>query len=220
MEFSLIQKILIWVIPVLLAITLHEAAHAFVANYYGDDTAKSQGRMSLNPFRHIDLVGTIIIPLVLLILSNFKFTLGWAKPVPVLSHRLRKPMPHMALVALAGPGMNFGMAIAWAMLLKILVITNSEISPGLLFMVYMCRIGILINLVLAVLNLLPIPPLDGSRIVAWLMPSNWVEPYYKIEPYGILVLLVLLITGLLGKLILPLVYWGNEFIFMLLGLSG
>ena len=218
MEFSLLQKIVMWAIPVLFAITIHEASHAYVAYYYGDDTAKSKGRMSLNPVKHIELFGTIIVPILLLVLSNYRFTLGWAKPVPVLMHRLRNPFPHMALVAVAGPAANIVMALLWAMVFKITVIMSSDITISVAFTITMARIGILINLVLAVLNLLPIPPLDGSRILAWLMPATWVRTYYKIEPFGIFILLALIILGWLGKIILPPVNFMSDSIYHLFGL--
>lgn len=218
MEFSLLQKILMWAIPVLFAITVHEASHAYVAYYYGDDTAKSKGRMSLNPVKHIELFGTILLPLLLLVLSGFKFTLGWAKPVPVLMHRLRNPFPNMALVAIAGPASNLLMALIWAMILKLLIIMSSEVTVTIALMVTMAKIGIFINLVLAILNLIPIPPLDGSRIIAWLIPLRSVDGYYKLEPFGIFILLALIIMGWLGQIILPPVKFASEIIYQLFGL--
>ena len=184
----LAQTLAIYALPVLFAITLHEAAHGYVARYFGDMTAHAQGRISLNPARHIDIVGTIVVPLVILLVSGGKLLFGWAKPVPVNFSALRKPRRHMALVAAAGPGANLAMALAWALLLKIsLALSGSDFFDA------MSRAGIIVNLVFMFLNLLPILPLDGGRIVASLLPSRAAWRYAKLEPWGIPLLLVLLV---------------------------
>ena len=194
------QTIAIYALPVLFAITLHEAAHGYVARYFGDMTAHAQGRISLNPARHIDIVGTLVVPLVILVLSGGKFLFGWAKPVPVNFSALRKPRRHMAWVAAAGPVANLAMALAWALLLKV-----SLAFEGGDFVVAMSRAGIIVNLVFMFLNLLPILPLDGGRIVASLLPSRAAWQYSKLEPWGIPLLLLLLVTNVLNFVLEPLV---------------
>ena len=200
---QLIQTIAIYSLPVLFAITLHEAAHGYVARHFGDMTAFAQGRISLNPLRHIDIVGTIVVPLVILLLSGGRFLFGWAKPIPVNYSALRKPRQHMALVAAAGPGANLAMAIGWGMLLKVglLLPENSYTEP----MLRMAQAGVLVNLVFMFLNLLPILPLDGGRIVASLLPNRMSWQYLKLEPWGLPLLLVLLATNLLDAVLNPLV---------------
>ncbi len=196
----LVQTVAIYALPVLFAITLHEAAHGYVARYFGDMTAHAQGRISLNPVRHIDIVGTIVVPLAILLLSAGQFLFGWAKPVPVNFSALRKPRRHMAWVAAAGPGANLAMALAWALLLKL-----STVLPGNAFLEAMARAGIIVNLVFMFLNLLPILPLDGGRIVASLLPSRAAWQYSRLEPWGIPLLLLLLVTNVLGFVLGPLV---------------
>jgi Zn-dependent protease len=196
----LAQTLAIYALPVLFAITLHEAAHGYVARYFGDMTAHAQGRISLNPVRHIDIVGTIVVPLAILLLSGGKFLFGWAKPVPVNYSALRKPRRHMAWVAAAGPGANLAMALAWALVLKI-----SLAFSGTEFFEAMAQAGIVVNLVFMALNLLPILPLDGGRIVACLLPSRAAWRYAKLEPWGIPVLLVLLVTNGLSFLLQPII---------------
>lgn len=198
----LAQTVAIYALPVLFAITLHEAAHGYVARYFGDMTAHAQGRISLNPARHIDIVGTIVVPLVILLVSGGKLLFGWAKPVPVNYSALRKPRQHMALVAAAGPLANLAMAFAWALALKL-----STVAPENTFsaaMEAMSRAGIIVNLVFMFLNLLPILPLDGGRIVASLLPSRAAWRYAKLEPWGIpLLLLLLFIPNGLSSLLRP-----------------
>ena len=193
------QTIAIYALPVLFAITLHEAAHGYVARHFGDMTAHAQGRISLNPVRHIDLVGTLVVPLVILWLSGTKFLFGWAKPVPVNYSALRKPRQHMALVAAAGPGANLAMALAWALFLKVAVLLGSE------FFVLMAQAGILVNLIFMFLNLLPILPLDGGRILACLLPSRAAWQYARLEPFGLPLLVLLLLTNVLNVVLGPLV---------------
>lgn len=202
-DFNLWQRILIWAIPVLFAITLHEVAHGWVAYKRGDNTAKMLGRLTLNPIKHIDLFGTIIVPGLLLYLGGFIF--GWAKPVPVNFHNLKKPKQDMALVAIAGPAANFVMACFWAMLAKIVLLFEPTTASPLIGVLMMCRAGILINLVLLVLNLLPIPPLDGSRVLASFASVNIANFLRKIEPYGFMILVLLIATGILGKIMFPII---------------
>lgn len=200
---SLIQKIAVWVVPVLFAITIHEAAHAFVANFFGDKTAKMLGRMSLNPIKHIDLIGTILVPLVVGVLSQFQFVFGWAKPVPINWENLKNPRLDSALVAVAGPLVNFIMALLWACSLKLSLSLNPQTSMPAYFLFLTSQAGILVNLVLAILNILPLPPLDGSRIVASILPPRLATVYMRLEPFGFIILLALLFTGILGKILTP-----------------
>ena len=200
---QLIQTLAIYALPVLFAITLHEAAHGYVARHFGDMMAHAQGRISLNPGRHIDLVGTIIVPLVILFLSGYKFLFGWAKPVPVNYSALRKPRQHMAWVAAAGPGANLLQALIWAGALKLAVA-----APENMFSVplrLMSEAGIVVNLVFMFLNLLPILPLDGGRILASLLPSRAAWQYARLEPLGLPLLVILLLTNVLSVVLEPLV---------------
>ena len=204
---NLIQTVAIYALPVLFAITLHEAAHGYVARHFGDMTAHAQGRISLNPVRHIDLVGTIIVPLLTLFattqLGGAGILFGWAKPVPVNYSALRKPRQHMAWVAAAGPGANLAMALLWALLLKLSVLLPaSGLSEPLSLM---SQAGIIVNLVFMFLNLLPILPLDGGRILASLLPSRAAWQYAKLEPWGLPLLLLLLVTNVLSFVLEPLV---------------
>jgi Zn-dependent protease len=203
----LVQTIAIYALPVLLAITLHEAAHGYVARHFGDLTAYAQGRISLNPLRHIDPVGTILVPGIILVLSTLSgvgaFLFGWAKPVPVNYSALRKPRQHMAWVAAAGPGANLAMTLGWALLFHIAPFLPSFFAVPL---GYMSEAGIRVNLVLMFLNLLPILPLDGGRIVASLLPGRAAWQYAKLEPWGLPVIVLLLVTGTLGTVLRPLVY--------------
>lgn len=200
---QLIQTIAIYALPVLFAITLHEAAHGYVARSFGDMTAFAQGRVSLNPIRHIDLIGTIVVPLAILLLSGGRFLFGWAKPVPVNFSALRKPKQHMAWVAAAGPGANLVMALAWGAILKLglMLPENAYTEP----MLRMAQAGVLVNLVFMFLNLLPILPLDGGRILASLLPNRMSWQYAKLEPWGLPVLFILLATHLLDAVLNPLV---------------
>jgi Zn-dependent protease len=200
---QLVQTLAIYALPVLFAITLHEAAHGYVARHFGDMTAHAQGRISLNPGRHVDLIGTIVVPIVILFLSGYKFLFGWAKPVPVNYSALRKPRQHMAWVAAAGPGANLAQALVWAALLKLAVLApNNFFSVPLRLM---AEAGILVNLVFMFLNLLPILPLDGGRILASLLPSRAAWQYAKLEPLGLPLLVILLLTNVLGVVLEPLV---------------
>ncbi len=207
---SLIQTITVYALPVLFGITLHEAAHGYVARMFGDPTAWQAGRISLNPVRHIDPIGTIVVPLVLLfstkLLGGGGLLFGWAKPVPVDWSRLRRPKRDMLWVALAGPGSNLLMAIIWAIGLRILAETGAGSAD---FWVQMMIAGIQVNLILMALNLVPLPPLDGGRIVFSLLPDRMAWQYSKIEPYGIVILIVLMLTGVLWVLLQPLLAFGQ-----------
>ncbi len=200
---NLIQLIALYAIPAIFAITLHEAAHGYAARHFGDPTAYQAGRISLNPVRHIDPIGTLLIPAVVLFASGGKFAFGWAKPVPVNFSRLRNPKRDMLWVAAAGPGANLFMAVLWALLFKIVVMMpiNYFSEPAL----RMAEGGIIINLVLMVLNLFPLPPLDGGRIAVSLLPHRLAYQFARVEPYGMVILMVLLFTGVLGAVMLPVV---------------
>jgi Zn-dependent protease len=200
---NLVQTVAIYALPVLFAITLHEAAHGYVARHFGDMTAHAQGRISVNPARHIDLVGTIVVPLAIVFLTSGKFLFGWAKPVPVNYSALRRPRTHMAWVAAAGPGANLAMALVWALLLKLAVLgpANGFSAPLRL----MSEAGIAVNLVFMFLNLLPILPLDGGRILASLLPSRAAWQYSRLEPWGLPLLVLLLVTNVLNVVLEPLV---------------
>jgi Zn-dependent protease len=205
-----VRLIALYAIPGIFAITLHEAAHGYAARHFGDLTAYQAGRITLNPMRHIDPMGTIVIPILILIASQGKFAFGWAKPVPVDFGRLRNPKRDMLWVAAAGPGSNLLMAILWAFVMKAMqgVPPNYFTEPVLL----MARGGIIINAVLMVLNLLPLPPLDGGRIAVSLLPHRLAYGFARIEPYGMIILLVLMFLGVLSVVMMPIV---NAFIGML-----
>lgn len=197
-----IQTLAISALPVIFAITLHEAAHGYAARHFGDPTAWQAGRISINPLRHVDLVGTIIVPAMILLLSAGSFLFGWAKPVPVDFGRLRNPKQDMLWVAAAGPGANLLMALGWGLLLKVTV--GMPAHGYSLALAEMARVGININGVLMVLNLLPLPPLDGGRIAVSLLPHRQASQFAQIEPYGMVILLALLFTGVLETIMGPL----------------
>ena len=201
-EDSIIYAITIAALPVLLAITLHEVAHGWVALKLGDHTARLQGRLSLNPLRHVDPIGTVILPLLMLIFVGFMF--GWAKPVPVDPANFKKPREHMAIVALAGPMSNFIMAAGWMLLLTLAVHVLNESWIGYPLSL-MAQAGVTVNLILMVLNLLPLPPLDGGRIVVGMLKPDLAIKYARIEPYGFVILLVLLYTEVLGRVMWPVI---------------
>ncbi|HKY92284.1 MAG TPA: site-2 protease family protein [Nevskiaceae bacterium] len=202
----LAQQIAVWAIPVLFAITVHEVAHGFVAKRLGDDTAERAGRLTLNPVRHIDPIGTIVLPLVMLIAKS-PFLFGWAKPVPVDFRRLRRPVRDMALVAAAGPGSNLAMAMGWMALLWCYQAAGRPDGGWTLFR-DMGIAGVSVNVVLMVLNLLPIPPLDGGRIAVSLLPRSLALPLSKVEPYGMVILIALLVFEVLGTIL----FWPTVFV--------
>jgi Zn-dependent protease len=213
----IIQTVALFAIPMIFAITLHEAAHGYVAKYFGDYTAYQAGRISLNPINHIDPVGTVLIPVALVVFTAGQFVFGWAKPVPVNFGNLRDPTRDMLWVAAAGPGANLFMALCWALILKIVV----EL-PGNYFsspLQQMAQGGVRINLGLMVLNLIPIPPLDGGRIAVSLLPHRLAYRFAMIEPYGLIIIVMLLATRVLGAVIWPLVTLCRNVIYALFGLS-
>lgn len=197
-----VQKIAVFALPVIFAITVHEAAHGYVARYFGDMTAHQEGRISLNPIRHIDPVGTILIPILSLLIPG-GILFGWAKPVPVNFSRLRRPKQDMLWVAAAGPASNFLMALIWLLVIKVALAIPSDFSTPIAFM---GAAGIMINVVLMVLNLLPLPPLDGGRIAVSLLPPRMAYQFAQIERYGFIILLLLIFSGILGKIMGPLIY--------------
>lgn len=211
---GLIQEIIIWALPILFAVTVHEAAHGYVANIFGDKTALLLGRLTLNPLKHIDIIGTIVVPLASLAFGGFVF--GWAKPVPVTWSRLGNPRRDMALVALAGPFANLLMALIWAAIAKIALIFKGSFDAGLI--IKMGEAGITINLILMLLNLLPIPPLDGSRLVSSILPSKLAIFYDKIEPFGLVILIILIITKILSQVLEPPFIWLQQLISNIFGL--
>jgi len=207
MEFNLVQTIAIYALPVIFAITLHEAAHGYVARHFGDSSAWMLGRVSLNPLRHIDMVGTILVPLLILVTSKLfgssGILFGWAKPVPVNFNALRHPKRDMLWVAVAGPAANLVMALGWALILKLALVMppNAFALPLSL----MAEAGVSVNIVLMVLNLLPILPLDGGRVAVSLLPNKLAYRYARLEPYGFPILLLLLFTNVLGVIMSPMV---------------
>jgi Zn-dependent protease len=217
MEFSL-QTIVLLAVPVVFAITLHEAAHGYAAKTFGDRTAELQGRITLNPLKHVDPVGTILVPGVLLLAAKLgapPLVFGWAKPVPVNFGNLRNPKRDMLWVAAAGPGANLGMAILWALLLKAAIAPGAPASAPLALMANM---GVSVNLVLFALNLLPVPPLDGGRIAVSLLPASAARAWSRLEPYGLFVVLGLLALGLLDAAMRPFLRFGQWLLQTLLGI--
>lgn len=195
MDSSLIQTFAVYALPVLFAITLHEAAHGYVAMHFGDNTAYVLGRVSLNPIRHVDPIGTIAVPLLLYFLTNGQFVFGYAKPVPVDFSRLRNPRWHGMWVALAGPGSNVAQAFVWALMALVLLLVHVQ-EP---FLIQMARAGVLVNLVVAAFNLFPIPPLDGGRVLTALLPRRIAYAVARIEPYGIFIVLALVAAGVITQ---------------------
>lgn len=214
-ELSLIQRIIVWILPVIFAITVHEVAHGWVAKLKGDLTADRLGRLTLNPIKHIDPLGTVILPGILL-LTGTGFIFGWAKPVPVDGRNFKKPLQDMAWVAAAGPLSNLMMALIWALLARIGVMVNVEFVS--LPLIYMGVAGISINLVLFLINLLPIPPLDGSRILTGFLPPRLAWQYNQIERYGFLILVLLLYSGVLSALLAYPMYITQQLFFSIAGL--
>ncbi len=202
MELSVVQKIVTWALPLIFAITVHEVAHGWVANRLGDPTARIMGRLTLNPFKHIDLFGTVLVPVLLLSISNFVF--GWAKPVPVDQRNFRRPRLDAALVACAGPIANFLMALIWAGIGRfgLYLLTNQFDWIGTPLL-YMGSAGVMVNVVLCVLNLMPIPPLDGSKIIYSLLPGRVVWNLRYFETIGFVVLMLLWVTGVLSYFMAP-----------------
>lgn len=193
---NLIQTVLIYALPVLFAITVHEAAHGYAARYFGDDTAAMMGRITLNPVRHIDPVGTIAMPVLLYFATAGTFLFGYAKPVPVRFDRLRHPKRDMVWVALAGPGANLAQAVLWGALLYVLIGAGLQER----FFLEMCRAGVLVNVVMFAFNLFPLPPLDGGRILVGLLPWKQAAMVSRIEPWGFFIVMGLVIAGVVSTL--------------------
>ncbi len=202
-ELNLISTLFVFVIPVIFAVTLHEVAHGWVASRFGDQTAKSMGRLTLNPIKHIDPVGTIVVPAIMYFTSGFIF--GWAKPVPVNWQNLGHPRRDMALVAIAGPTANFLMLLFWAILAKVIVWLGSDPNYLTQVIFIMCGIGITINMILMILNLFPLLPLDGGRVLTAMLPRNLAITFSRLEPYGLIILVLLLISGILWKILMPVI---------------
>ncbi|GAB4356229.1 MAG: site-2 protease family protein [Immundisolibacter sp.] len=219
LDFSLPQKIAIWALPVLFAITVHEVAHGFVASRLGDRTAQMMGRLTLNPLKHIDPVGTVLVPLVMLLLPG-GFLFGWAKPVPVGYRNLHNPKRDMAIVAAAGPLSNLLMAVGWALLLRLSVELLQPLPWAAQPLFFMAQAGIAINLILMILNLIPVPPLDGGRVLSGLLPARQAAALGALEPYGLMIVLALLLTGVLWRFLQPVIQLFNELLLVMVGLGG
>jgi len=215
-ELSLVARIAVWALPVIFAITVHEVAHGWVASKLGDNTAKRLGRITLNPISHIDIIGTIVVPAVLLLIGGFMF--GWAKPVPVNWRNLNKPKRDMIYVAIAGPLANLAMALAWAALMKIGYMLGASYESVSLPLIYMGYAGVFINIILMVLNMLPILPLDGGRVLAGLLPNKISFEFSKLEPLGLPILIAIIAMGWLSKILGPPVYFLLTSIFKMFGI--
>ncbi len=216
-ELSTLQLIVIAIIPTLFAIVVHEVAHGWLAYKLGDPTAYMMGRLTLNPLKHIDPIGTILVPLLLIITVGFAF--GWAKPVPITWSNLRHPRRDTAWVAAAGPGANFLMAVGWGIISKIAILLPAGLDTFALPLAYMGMFGMLINIILMVFNLVPIPPTDGGRIATSLLPPRMAYQLSRVEPFGIPILLILLLTGVLWRLLNPFINGILTLIHTLLGLG-
>jgi Zn-dependent protease len=210
-ELNTIQKIVIMAPPLIFAIVLHEVAHGWIANKLGDHTARDMGRLTLNPIPHIDLFGTIIMPLLLFFLTNGRMVFGYAKPVPINPYNFKDPKKGMAISSIAGPSINIIMAISFSFLLRVVMPALAGSLPKQTWewiatpLVAMFIVGVEINVVLGILNLVPIPPLDGSRIVYWLLPDTYAKAYYRLERYGLIILLLLMTTNILSRVIMPII---------------
>jgi Zn-dependent protease len=218
MDLSVPQQVSVSILPILFAITLHEVAHGWVASLFGDQTARLSGRLTLNPIKHIDLVGTIIVPIAMFVFTGFIF--GWAKPVPVDARNMRNPRWDMIVVSIAGPLSNLLMAFIWASIAKggLALATSAPSFSQPLFL--MGEVGILINVVFAVLNLLPIPPLDGGRVLMNLLPGRMSWQVARFEPYMFMILVLLIVTNILSHIILPPIYLLTQWITVLFGLTS
>lgn len=211
--FQIIQGISVYGIPVLFAITVHEAAHGYAARYFGDPTAELMGRITLNPLKHIDLIGTVIVPLGLYLATAGAFMFGYAKPVPVDFGNLRNPKSDMIWVALAGPAVNLAQALGWGILFYLFSSAPNESQ----FIEQVCKAGILVNVVMFVFNLFPLPPMDGGRILVGLLPMGAARTVARIEPYGFFIVLALLLAGIISALWMrPLMGLTYEFLDLLL----
>jgi len=203
---NLVQRILLWFVPVIFAVTVHEAAHGLFASMLGDRTARQAGRVTLNPLRHIDPLGSIVVPAVFLMIGGFVF--GWAKAVPVNWQNLNRPVRDMIIVAAAGPLANLLMALCWAYCMKTGLWLSGRLPVAGSILVYAGAAGIFINAAVMMLNLLPLPPLDGGRILAGVLPGRLGRWLNRLEPWGIPLLLVMILAGLAGRLIWPMMVIG------------
>lgn len=218
-DLPLPQLIAVSILPILFAITVHEVAHGWVAKLLGDPTADRLGRLTLNPVRHIDPVGTLLLPATLLLLSSGRFMFGWAKPVPVTWENLRHPRRDMVLVAAAGPAANLVMALIWGIVTKIATLLPDTTRWVAEPMLYMGVYGVAFNVLLMVFNLLPLPPLDGGRVAVGLLPGRWGWALSRVEPYGFFILIALLFSGILWFLIDPMQRAVRKLVFLIVGLS-
>jgi Zn-dependent protease len=212
---ALIQQLSVIAIPLLFAITLHEVAHGWVARSCGDPTAYLAGRLTLNPLKHVDPMGTVVIPLALWFMTHGQMMFGWAKPVPVAFGNLRNLRRDMILVAAAGPGTNLAMATAWALFASFLQFGMDTSGGAGQWLLGMCVAGINFNVILAVFNLLPIPPLDGGRVLAGLLPPEGARVLHRIEPFGFMIVIALMVTGILWRLIEPFMLFFIDFFWSL-----
>lgn len=215
--YNVLIKVLVYALPVIFAITLHEAAHGYVARHFGDSTAYMLGRVSLNPIRHIDPIGTILLPIVTLLLSGFMF--GWAKPVPVNFNNLRNPKADSLWVAAAGPASNIAQALIWAAVARVLlaVVSPTGLAGG--FWLAVAEAGIVVNIAFAILNLFPLLPLDGGRMLAAVLPGRLSYAYSRLEPYGMIILILLIVTPVLSTVLSPLVMGSLNLVYSLFGLQ-
>jgi Zn-dependent protease len=216
---QILRVLSVALIPGIFAITLHEVAHGWAARRLGDPTAYMLGRLTLNPLKHVDPLGTVVVPLVMLFLSNGNMAFGWAKPVPVAFRNLRKPKRDMVLVAAAGPGANFTMAALWAVFAAVLLGVFGYEGTLLQWLVNMCVFGMQINVILAVFNLLPLPPLDGGRVLAGLLPPAGANLLERIEPFGFMIVVLLMVTGVLWTIMEPFRLFFLDFYFSIAGLA-
>lgn len=207
-NLTLIQSILLFSVPAIFAITVHEAAHGFAARHFGDRTAEVLGRLTLNPIKHIDPIGTVLVPLGLLVMAKVTggptILFGWAKPVPVGTRNLRNPQRDMAMVAAAGPASNLAMAAGWTAILAAAGVMRGSV-PMTDLLTYMAYFGVFFNVILAVFNMLPIPPLDGGRVLSGLLPPRAAMSFDRIEPFGMMIIIALLVSGLLWQIVGPVV---------------
>ncbi|MGB5210529.1 MAG: site-2 protease family protein [Gammaproteobacteria bacterium] len=214
-QLNVVQMLAVAVIPVLFAITLHEVAHGWVARHFGDRTAEMQGRLTANPLKHIDPIGTVLVPALMLFLGGFLF--GWAKPVPVDPRNLANPRRDMILVAAAGPGSNVLMAIGWALFARAVHGLGIDGNAAIYFL-GMAQIGVLINVVLAVFNMFPLPPLDGGRVLSGFLPPRQAIMLERVAPYTLPIVLVLMVTGVLWRILNPLVNAVQNLVFFVAGI--